>query len=139
LIGDLEPEQVVCLTWSRAAAERVAAECGGAFIHGGVAQADRHGLLDLFKRGHLRVLVGTLATLGEGVDGLQVARHMIRLDRDWTPARNDQAVARLRRSGQKRAVVVHDIVAHDTIDAVVERALRVKQNVIESVLDHLGR
>ena len=139
IIADLEPEQVVVLTWSRAAAERVASECGGAYIHGGVTTPDRQGLLDLFKRGHLRVLCGTLATLGEGVDGLQVARHMIRLDRDWTPARNDQAVARLRRSGQKSAVVVHDIVCHDTIDATVERALRHKKSVIEEVLADLGR
>lgn len=138
IISDLEGEQVVVLTWSRAAAERVAEECDGAFIHGGVNTTTRHDILTKFKSGEIRILAGTLATLGEGVDGLQVARHMIRLDRDWTPARNDQAVARLRRSGQHRAVLVHDIVAHDTIDATVERALRHKKNVIEAVLSDLS-
>lgn len=138
IISDLEPEQVVVLTWSRAAAERIAEECDGAFIHGGVDGKVRHEILEKFKNGEIRILTGTLATLGEGVDGLQVARHMIRLDRDWTPARNDQAVARLRRSGQRSAVVVHDIVAHDTIDATVEKALRRKENVIEAVLKDLS-
>lgn len=137
LIGDLEPEQVVCLTWSRAAAERVAEECDGAFIHGGVDSQARHEILGKFKSGEIRILSGTLATLGEGVDGLQVARHLIRLDRDWTPARNDQAVARLRRSGQRSAVVVHDIVAYGTIDATVEKALRHKTSVIDAVLADL--
>lgn len=139
LIGDLEPEQVVCLTWSRAAAERVAEECDGTFIHGDVPTKARHEILESFKAGRTRVLAGTLATLGEGVDGLQVARHLIRLDRDWVPAKNEQAVARLRRSGQRNAVFVHDITAFDTIDAVVERALRHKQNVIEAVLTNLGK
>jgi SNF2 family DNA or RNA helicase len=139
LISDLEPEQVVVLTWSRAAAERVAEECDGAFIHGGVDTGVRQQILGKFVSGEIRILAGTLATLGEGVDGLQVARHLIRLDRDWTPARNDQAVARLRRSGQRSAVVVHDIVAFDTIDATVERALRHKTSVIEAVLKDLGK
>lgn len=139
IISDLEPEQVVVLTWSRAAAERVAEECDGAFIHGGVDTKIRQEILGKFTSGEIRILAGTLATLGEGVDGLQVARHMIRLDRDWTPARNDQAVARLRRSGQHRAVVVHDIVAFDTIDATVEKALRHKTSVIEAVLSDLGK
>lgn len=138
IIGDLEPEQVVVLTWSRAAAERVAEEVDGAFIHGGVDGARRHEVLQKFKAGEFRILAGTLATLGEGVDGLQVARHLIRLDRDWTPARNTQAVARLRRSEQRNAVVVHDIVAYDTIDATVEKALRHKENVIEAVLRDLS-
>jgi SNF2 family DNA or RNA helicase len=139
LISDLEPEQVVVLTWSRAAAERVAEECDGAFIHGGVDTAVRQQILGKFGSGEIRILAGTLATLGEGVDGLQVARHLIRLDRDWTPARNDQSVARLRRSGQRSAVVVHDVVAFNTIDATVERALRHKTSVIEAVLKDLGK
>lgn len=140
LIDDLEPAQVIVLTWSRAAAERIATECDGVFIHGDVPAQARHDTLEGFKEGRYRVLAGTLATIGEGVDGLQVAHHLIRLDRDWTPSRNEQAVARIRRSGQASdKIFCWDLVAHDTIDAVVERALRHKQDVIQEVLTDLGR
>jgi SNF2 family DNA or RNA helicase len=139
ICGDLAPEQVVVLCWSRAAAERVAAEAGGVYVHGGVAAGDRDLILERFAAGKVRVLAGTLATLGEGVDGLQVARYLIRLDRDWTPARNTQAVARLQRSGQRSSVVVYDLVADDTVDQWVERALRAKTSVIEAVLAAMRR
>jgi SNF2 family DNA or RNA helicase len=135
LASDLEPAQVVVLTWSRGAAEGVAGLVGGEFIHGGVSAGERRRILDSFKSGDLRVLAGTLSTLGEGMDGMQVAHHMIRLDRDWTPARNEQAIARIRRSGQRSdAVFCWDITAADTVDAVVERALRHKEDVLTAVL-----
>lgn len=134
LCADLEPEQVVVLTWSRAAAERVAKETGGSFIHGGVDQDARKKIMAGFTDGSVRVLAGTISTLGEGVDGLQVARILIRLDRDWTPARNAQSVARLRRSGQCSAVVVYDLVARDTLDETIEAALAAKESVIDALL-----
>jgi superfamily II DNA or RNA helicase len=135
LAADLEPAQVVVLTWSRSAAEAVSSLVGGEFIHGGVPTDERKRILDSFKTGGLRVLSGTLATLGEGLDGMQVAHHMIRLDRDWTPARNEQGLARIRRSGQASEVIFcWDITAADTLDAVVERALRAKEDVLEAVL-----
>jgi SNF2 family DNA or RNA helicase len=81
-----------------------------------------------------QVLVGTIATLGEGIDGLQVARNLIMVDRDWTPARNEQAIGRLFRSGQKSAVNVIHIVADDTVDEKVADALARKTDVIKAVV-----
>jgi SNF2 family DNA or RNA helicase len=135
LCADLEPEQVVVLTWSRAAAERVAAETGGEFIHGGVESDERAAIMDRFKEGSLRILAGTLSTLGEGVDGMQVAHHLIRLDRDWVPARNEQALARIRRSGQLHdAVFCWDLIARDSLDETIEAALAAKTSVIDALL-----
>lgn len=137
LISDLEPEQVLVLSWSRAAAERVASEIGtgAAYIHGGVGAAERDVILRAFTSGKVRVLAGTLATLGEGVDGMQVARHLIRLDRDWVPARNAQALARIRRSGQLHdAVFCWDLIARGTLDETIEQALRDKTDVIDALL-----
>jgi len=135
LCADLEPEQVVVLTWSRAAAERVAAETGGAYIHGGVEGEERAKIMAGFADGSVRVLSGTISTLGEGVDGMQVAHYMVRLDRDWTPARNEQAIARIRRSGQLHdAVVVYDLIARNSLDEVIEAALASKTSVIDALL-----
>jgi SNF2 family DNA or RNA helicase len=135
ICADLEPEQVVVLTWSRAAAERVAAETGGEFIHGGVESEARAKIMAGFADGSVRVLAGTISTLGEGVDGMQVAHYMIRLDRDWTPARNEQAIARIRRSGQLHdAVIVYDLIARDSLDETIEAALAAKTSVIDALL-----
>jgi SNF2 family DNA or RNA helicase len=135
LCADLEPEQVVVLTWSRAAAERVAAETGGEFIHGGVESEARAAIMDNFKTGATRVLSGTLSTLGEGVDGMQVAHHLVRLDRSWVPSQNDQAAARIRRSGQLHdSVFIWDLHARGTIDETIEAALAAKTSVIDALL-----
>lgn len=135
LCADLEPEQVVVLTWSRAAAERVAIETGGEFIHGGVDGEERAKIMAGFADGTVRVLAGTISTLGEGVDGMQVAHYMVRLDRSWVPSQNMQSVARVRRSGQLHdSVFVYDLIARDTIDEIIEGALSAKESVIEALL-----
>jgi SNF2 family DNA or RNA helicase len=133
LISDLEPEQVVVLTWSRAAAERVADEAGGAYVHGGLAGPDRQAALEAFKEGKVRVLAGTLATLGEGVDGLQVARHVVLLDRPWRPSDEEQAIGRIRRSGQVDAVFAWMVTARDTVDVKINKMLAQKRSVIDAL------
>ena len=61
--------------------------------HGGVDLALREESLLDFKAGKLQVIVGTLASLGEGVDGLQYGgARIVMIDRDWTDAKNQQAI-----------------------------------------------
>lgn len=106
----------------------------GAFT-GDQSPVDRNETIVSFAEGALDVVVGTHGALGEGVDGLQVADHIVLLDRDWTPARNEQAIARIRRSGQvAEHVFVTNIVARDTIDQTVAAALDGKQAVIDTIL-----
>jgi SWI/SNF-related matrix-associated actin-dependent regulator of chromatin subfamily A-like protein 1 len=133
LIADLEPEQVVILTWSRAAAERLAAETGGLYIHGGVAGDERHGRLEAFRAGKARTLAGTLATLGEGIDGMQVAQHVVLLDRPWRPSDEDQAIGRLRRSGQGKPVFAWMLCARGTVDVWINKLLSQKRSVIDAI------
>lgn len=87
-----------------------------------------------FMNGQTQVLVGTLDSLSEGVDGLQhAASNIIMVDRHWTPAKNDQAIGRLRRSGQLKRVTVYHVFAKDTIDATITSACLRKTNVVESL------
>lgn len=135
LNDDLAGEQVVVLTAYKATARSIHAGVEGAVLYtGDEAGPERLSALEAFKSGEARVLVGTLATLGEGVDGLQVARYIVLVDRDWTPARNEQAIARLRRSGQTSTVVVYQVYAEGTIDEDVALALARKETIIEKVL-----
>lgn len=135
LVSDLESEQVVIFAAFR---ETVAALCReipqSVGYHGGLDRAERDSALQDFKTGKARVLVGTISTMGEGIDGMQVARNVIFLDRDWTPARNEQAVARLQRSGQLSSVNVTHVVAENTVDDTVASALQRKRDVIQAVL-----
>lgn len=132
-VCDLDPEQVVVLTWSRSAAERLARETAGALIHGGVAKEDRRAALSNFRTGKVRVLVGTLATLGEGVDGLQVAQHLVLVDRPWSPEDEAQTIGRLRRSGQQKPVFFYTLTARSTIDEKINAILKSKRRVIDAV------
>jgi SNF2 family DNA or RNA helicase len=83
-----------------------------------------------------RVLVGTIKTGGVGIT-LTAADTVFFLDRDWSPANNDQAEDRLHRHGQVNAVQVIDIVAANTVDQPRGRKLDLKKSWIRSVLgDH---
>lgn len=135
VVEDMESEQVVIFAAYR---ETVATLCraipDSVAYHGGLTRLERDEAIQKFITGEARVLVGTIGTMSEGIDGLQVARNVIFLDRDWVPARNEQAVARLQRSGQLSSVNVTHIVAENTIDAVVQQALVRKRSVVEAVL-----
>ncbi|HXJ69367.1 MAG TPA: SNF2-related protein [Verrucomicrobiae bacterium] len=133
--GLVRDEQVLILSAYRATAERVAREVDGAeFIHGDTKRRERKDKLSAFKDGRLRALSATIGVLGEGVDGLQVARNLIQLDRDWTPARNEQILARLRRGGQKRSVRGWYLLGNRTIDEAVSDALEGKIAIVDSIL-----
>lgn len=102
---------------ARALAERIQSELGldSWVITGDVAQKDRGDIIKRFQAGERRVFIGTIATLGESVN-LQRANHVIRVDRSFNPALNQQATDRVDRQGQQREVRVTDIIARNTVD-----------------------
>lgn len=142
LVGRLkDADKILVLSAYQSTAERVTAELNkvalmglAATIHGNTPKRERRGVLAKFKEGGIRVLSATIGVLGEGVDGLQVADTLIQLDRDWTPARNEQVLARLRRGGKTRQVTAFYIVADRTVDEAVSRALSSKTEIIQSLL-----
>lgn len=138
LVKDLDGQQCVIFCAFRGTADATAELIPGArAYHGGIPSEQRDRIKEAFIAGEVSTLVATIATLGEGADGLQAASHnVIFIDRDWTPARNEQAVRRLARLGQTRdSVNVTHIVANATIDAVVANALACKADVIRSVIE----
>lgn len=131
-VGD---EQVLLLSAYQDTAMRLAHEVPGAeYMHGKTRKRERDQILDRFKRGETRALSATIGVLGEGVDGLQVCRNLIQLDRDWTPARNDQVLHRVRRGGQEREVRAWYLIGNNTIDQAVSTALTHKTAIIESLV-----
>jgi hypothetical protein len=135
LVGDLD-EPAVVLTANQETAHRIAAKIPGSVVYTGrLSQADRDRNKDRFAGGGLPAIVGTIAALGVGVDGLQRnARNLIFVDLDWVYDVNRQAVGRLWRSGQTRPVNVWALTAEDTIDEVVAEANRQQKDVKELLL-----
>ena len=85
---------------------------------GEVGEKERHEILDAFvETKEVDYIVATIASIGEGVDGLQHRAHiMVWLSRSDNMMLNEQAFRRLHRRGQDKTVISVDIVALDTID-----------------------
>lgn len=84
----------------------------------------------------VKILIGQIKACGEGVDGLQYAcNHVMFLEKSWTPAEMDQAVARLHRMGQEHPVTVHSINSDSDLDTRMEFLLRNKIKTINKVVN----
>lgn len=97
---------------------------------------ERASVLEQFATGNVQCLVGTDATMSEGLDGLQqAAHHMVIVDPDWTPEIVNQKIGRLRRQGQlHRTVFLWYIIARNTIDQYVEKTRNLKQDMLDVVV-----
>jgi SNF2 family DNA or RNA helicase len=115
-------EPVLIFTMHQEVARRIAEELTtkdvrAAVYTGNLSADDREQARIDFVRGDARYLVGTIAALGVGVDGLQhSSRHVIFVDQDPVYDINRQAIGRLWRMGQTGAVNVWVIAAEDTVD-----------------------
>lgn len=127
--------QVVVLAAFKAPVDRLMENLHSAVRYDGtVTLRNRRKAVAAFRSGDAQFIVGTIAAMGEGLDGLQVADSLIRLDRDFTPARNEQVIARVRRSGQHSdRVHVVDLVAADTTDEWIADMLAHKTAGIDRV------
>jgi SNF2 family DNA or RNA helicase len=118
-----EGHDYVCFVWYKSSAlalrDRLAEDGIDSWVvTGDVPMKDRDHAIRAFTAGERRVFIGTIPTLGESVN-LQRANHVIRIDRSFNPALNQQAVDRVDRQGQTRDVFLTDIIARDTVDELV--------------------
>lgn len=80
-------------------------------------KAQKH--IDRFGAGELPFLAAHPASAAHGIDGLQMGgRRHIWFCPPWSAEQYDQAIKRLHRPGQERAVFSHRIIARDTVDEV---------------------
>ncbi len=105
-------------------------------ITGDVSPTNRQRAVRDFQAGSVKVFLGTIAAGGEGIT-LTEASTVVFLDRDWSPAKNQQAEDRLHRHGQKNAVHVIDIMAQNTVDLGRHTQLEMKKDWIRRLLGDL--
>lgn len=125
ILAELEEnpdDQFVVFTWYKQPGRILAERLGDqAVLHDGdVSRADRATALRRHESGSARVLIGSIATIGESLN-LQYCHEAFRLDRSYNPSANDQTVDRLNRNGQQERVTFRDLWAKDTVDLMKVR------------------
>jgi SNF2 family DNA or RNA helicase len=88
-----------------------------------------------WNRGEIGMLLAHPASAGHGLN-LQAGGHIIVwFGLPWSLELYEQANARLHRQGQEKSVIVHHIIAENTIDETVLVALKNKANVQNALMD----
>lgn len=90
---------------------------------------------DFINSPQVRVFIGQITAAGTGLDGLQaVCSRGYILEAAWTPAVNEQAIARLDRGGQTKKVRSSYVVLENSIDTRIVLSLRRKEKLINKVM-----
>lgn len=97
---------------------------------------DKPAVVNQFKNNpQCRVLLAQLVAGGTGLDGMQHATNRVLLaEYAWTPALNQQAVARVARAGQKLPVRASYVTLSGSMDDDIARALVRKEKIVKEVL-----
>lgn len=106
-----------------------------AFITGETMEKNRQTYIDLFQEGELRFLICSTLAMKEGVN-LEKANTTLFVEREWVPAWEQQAAARVRRMTQEDATC-HKVIlsANDTIDSMFDQVVADKALIVKSALD----
>ncbi len=104
-------------------------------ISGDISPARRQEIVDAFNKAEAgAVLVSQVQAGGTGLN-IQAASVIVFCEPQLTPAIENQAVSRAYRMGQTRDVIVHRLLADDTIDERMLEILSGKQREFDSFAD----
>ena len=104
-------------------------------IDGDTSQLDRERFIEAFQDGRLNFLICSTNAMREGVN-LERANTTLFVEREWVPAWEQQAAARVRRMTQEESTC-HKVVlsANDTIDVLFDQVVAEKADLVQRVLD----
>lgn len=128
-----EESQVVVFAHHREIVAAIAEAIPGAVkLYGGMSDRQKDAAVSAFQSGKAPVFVGQIQAAGVGLT-LTAARTVLFAELDWVPGNVIQAEDRCHRMGQTDTVRVIHLVAKDSVDARMVRALVDKQNIIERI------
>lgn len=135
---DLDSEPLVVFSQFKGSIRLLEERCQKAGIKlatltGETKEKDRAEAIAGFQAGRFQIFAGTIAAGGVGIT-LTRASTIVFLDRAWSPSMNRQAEDRLHRIGQKNAVQVIDIMAHNTIDLGRRTQIETKWSWLKQML-----
>lgn len=110
-------DQFVVYTWYKRPGRLLAERMGDQAVvyDGDVSRNDRALHLKQHEDGNARILIGSIATIGESLN-FQYCHEAIRLDRSYNPQQNGQTVDRQNRNGQQSRVTFRDLWTKDSVD-----------------------
>ena len=114
-------------------------EQGGVrIIDGETHESNREKFIAQFQDGKVRYLICSTMAMKEGIN-LDYANTTLFVEREWVPAWEQQAAARVRRMTQEESTC-HKVVlsANNTIDAMFDQVVAEKADLVERVLDGKG-
>jgi SNF2 family DNA or RNA helicase len=104
-------------------------------FHGGVDEKVRDQAMVDFQSG--KITRGIAVSLGAGREGITLTRSRVAgfVDLNWNPARNRQAVARVRRLGSEKhdSILVVRFIANHPVDQLVLETLREKERLLDAL------
>lgn len=101
-------------------------------IYGPTPEHHRHELIEQFQAGTRRLLFAQIRTGGIGIN-LTAARTAIYYSRSWSNEEYLQSQDRLHRIGQTGTVSILHLVARDTVDEQIAKALAAKQSLADTL------
>lgn len=101
-------------------------------ITGETPAGRRQSYVDMFQRGELDVIVGTIGAMSTGIT-LTRANIMVVNDYSWVPGRNWQAKGRIYRLGQEKHCFVYTVTGGD-IDRKIWKVLREKETIMKELM-----
>lgn len=105
----------------------------------GISGKKLDGVIDRFNAGSLPILLGHPASMGHGLNLQGSCHHICWFGITWNLEYYDQAIARVYRQGQKSdRVFVYHIIAKDTYDEKVVKALTAKDRTQQGLLKMLS-
>ena len=102
-------------------------------VEGGIPDSVRQQYIEMFQSDpSVRVFIGNIRAAGTGLT-LTAACEIDMFESDWTPAGNAQAIMRVHRIGQTRAVRARFITLAKSLDEVVNRIVAEKTRAIAQI------
>lgn len=106
-----------------------------AYIHEATTEAKRNALYDKMRNGELRILIGSTAKLGLGVNVQDKLIALHHLDVPWRPADMTQREGRILRQGnENKQVFIYRYITKGSFDAYSWQLLETKQGFISGLL-----
>jgi hypothetical protein len=99
-------------------------------LDGTASRQQRQLAIDAFQAGKVPVFIGSMAAK-EGIT-LTKARHLLFMERWYTPAAEEQAEDRIRRIGQTRATTIWYLHADGTIDERISEIVDAKRGIVRA-------
>lgn len=107
------------------------------WIGGGVSARRFRDIETAWNRGEIPILLAQPQSVAHGLNLQGTGAHIIEAGLTWNLEDREQFIARVWRQGQKEPVVVHSIVARDTVDEIIMKALAKKDKGQKALLSAL--